>query len=67
MGDLPRIRVNQTYPFENVGVDLAGSIYVCTTLRTTRNPFIVVHVCLATKAVHLDVVIHLTIEAFVYS
>ncbi|XP_062704225.1 uncharacterized protein LOC134286608 [Aedes albopictus] len=71
MGNLPRVRVNQAHPFENIGVDLAGPIYVRTTLRNTRNPFIkayiVVYVCLATKAVHLDLVTDLTSEAFIAS
>lgn len=69
MGNLPSVRVNQAHPFENVGVDLAGPIYICSSLRNHRNPiikaYIVVYVCLATKAVHLDLVTDLTTDAFI--
>ncbi|XP_062557813.1 uncharacterized protein LOC134222669 [Armigeres subalbatus] len=69
MGNLPSVRVNQAYPFENVGIDLAGPIYVRTMLRSSRitllKAYIVVYVCMATKAVHLDLVMDLTTEAFI--
>ncbi|XP_055622539.1 uncharacterized protein LOC129766108 [Toxorhynchites rutilus septentrionalis] len=71
MGNLPPVRVNQAYPFQNVGVDLAGPFYVRTTLRNKRTPFfkayIVVYVCMATKAAHLDLVTDLTTAAFIAS
>ncbi|XP_055623409.1 uncharacterized protein LOC129766834 [Toxorhynchites rutilus septentrionalis] len=71
MGQLPPVRVNQAHPFQNVGIDLAGPIYVRTSLRNKRNPFfkayIVVYVCLATKAAHLELVSDLTSEAFIAS
>ncbi|XP_065081812.1 uncharacterized protein LOC135704276 [Ochlerotatus camptorhynchus] len=71
MGQLPPVRVNQVYPFQNVGIDLAGPIYVRTSVRNRRTPFfkayIVVYVCLVTKAAHLDLVSDLTSEAFIAS
>ncbi|XP_055632834.1 uncharacterized protein LOC129773261 [Toxorhynchites rutilus septentrionalis] len=71
MGNLPPVRVNQAYPFQNVGVDLAGPFYVRTALRNKRTPFfkayIVVYVCMATKAAHLDLVTDLTTAAFIAS
>ncbi|XP_058827074.1 uncharacterized protein LOC131687050 [Topomyia yanbarensis] len=71
MGDLPSVRVNQAYPFQNVGVDLAGPMYVRTSLRNKRSPFfkayITVYVCMATKAVHLDLVSDLTTSTFIAS
>ncbi|XP_058449025.1 uncharacterized protein LOC131428985 [Malaya genurostris] len=71
MGNLPPVRVNQAYPFQNVGIDLAGPIFVRTSLRNKRTPFIkayiTVYMCMATKAVHLDLVTDLTTAAFIAS
>ncbi|XP_065075004.1 uncharacterized protein LOC135698800 [Ochlerotatus camptorhynchus] len=71
MGQLPPVWVNQAYPFQNVGIDLAGPIYVRTSLRNKRSPFfkayIVVYICLVTKAAHLDLVSDLTSVAFIAS
>ncbi|XP_058816087.1 uncharacterized protein LOC131679391 [Topomyia yanbarensis] len=71
MGDLPSVPVNQAYPFQKVGVDLAGPMYVRTSLRNKRSPFfkayITVYVCMATKAVHLDLVSDLTTGTFIAS
>ncbi|XP_058456596.1 uncharacterized protein LOC131433994 [Malaya genurostris] len=33
------VRVNQAHPFQNVGIDLAGPIFVRTSLRNKRTPF----------------------------
>ncbi|XP_062713178.1 uncharacterized protein LOC134290149 [Aedes albopictus] len=71
MGQLPPIRVTQAYPFENVGIDLAGPLYVRPFTRSRNSPlakvYIVVYVCLVTKAAHLDLVSDLTTEAFIAS
>ncbi len=57
MGLLPAVRTTPAPPFSNTGVDFAGPV----TLRTgyTRKPvhlksYIAVFVCMATKAVHLE-------------
>lgn len=68
MGDLPRDRVTKARPFDGVGIDLAGPFY--TRVQAYRNRKIVksylcVFVCLATKAVHLEVVSDLTTDAFI--
>ncbi|XP_062704582.1 uncharacterized protein LOC134286899 [Aedes albopictus] len=71
MGQLPPVRVTQAYPFENVGIDLAGPLYVHPAIRSRNSPlakmYIVVYVCLVTKAAHLDLVSDLTTEAFIAS
>lgn len=71
MGQLPPVRVTQAYPFENVGIDLAGPLYVRSPIRSRSSPFtkayIVVYVCLVTKAAHLDLVSDLSTEAFIAS
>ncbi|XP_025270387.1 uncharacterized protein LOC112639726 [Camponotus floridanus] len=67
MGDLPREGVVPARPFLHTGVDYAGPIQ----LRTTKGrghrsykAFVAIFVCLASKAVHLEVVSDYTSEAF---
>jgi hypothetical protein len=67
LGELPAPRVQPSRPFLTTGIDYAGPISL--RLGTTRNKtitkgFIVFCVCLATKAVHIEVVTSLTTEAF---
>lgn len=67
MGELPEERLKETYTFENCGVDLAGPFNV----RPSRIKFdkvikvwISLFICLATKAVHLEIVTDLSAESF---
>ncbi|XP_018368526.1 PREDICTED: uncharacterized protein LOC108764680 [Trachymyrmex cornetzi] len=67
MGDLPRDRVSVSRPFVNVGVDFCGPIHI----RERRGRgskrvkgYVAVFVCMAVKAIHLEVVSDLTTEAF---
>ncbi|XP_071576233.1 uncharacterized protein [Temnothorax nylanderi] len=67
MGNLPAHRVTASRPFENTGVDFCGPIYVREGRRRGRKnitAYVAVFVCMATKAVHLEVVSDLTTEAF---
>ena len=57
MGDLPKARVRPQRPFLHSGVDYAGPIHLrLSHRRGTRSykGYIVIFVCLATRAVHLD-------------
>ncbi|XP_038116638.1 uncharacterized protein LOC119768917 [Culex quinquefasciatus] len=68
MGSLPAARVTACRPFTHVGVDYAGPIQVrCSNTRGTRcmKGYIVVFVCLSTKAVHLEAVSDLTSQGFI--
>ncbi|XP_055633508.1 uncharacterized protein LOC129773872 [Toxorhynchites rutilus septentrionalis] len=69
MGDLPPVRVTRAFPFENVGVDFAGPIFLRAPNKRAApvNAYVAVYVCLAVKAVHLDLVPDLTSEAFIAS
>ncbi|XP_011859050.1 PREDICTED: uncharacterized protein LOC105556567 [Vollenhovia emeryi] len=67
MGNLPTPRVAVSRPFSHCGVDYAGPV----TLREgnrrnsrNRKAYVAVFVCLATKAIHLEVVGDLTTDAF---
>lgn len=70
MGDLPAARVNQAAPFYHTGVDYTGFVDVKINkgrgVKTTKG-YIVVYVCLVTKAVYLDLVSDLTSSAFLAS
>ncbi|XP_026479809.1 uncharacterized protein LOC113386232 [Ctenocephalides felis] len=67
MGSLPKDRVTAYRPFQVVGVDFAGPIE----LRTSRlrkapriKAYICLFVCMATKAIHIELVTSLSTEAF---
>ncbi|XP_063979920.1 uncharacterized protein LOC135163945 [Diachasmimorpha longicaudata] len=68
MGILPTTRVNATTrAFTHVGVDYCGPFQVKETKyrnRASIKVYVAVFVCLAVKAVHLEVVSDLTTEAF---
>jgi len=70
MGQLPPPRVVPDFPFAKVGLDYAGPFKLAVT--TGRNPrylkaYVSLWVCMATKAVHLELATDLTTEAFIAS
>lgn len=68
MGDLPRARVIPTKPFLNTGVDFAGPYQILMSkgrgIRTSKG-YIALFVCMATKALHLELVGDLTSDSFI--
>lgn len=68
MGNLPKPRVNISHPFGHTGLDYAGPI----SIRLRRHPgrpittkgYICLFVCLATKAIHLELVGDMTAATF---
>ncbi|XP_062703824.1 uncharacterized protein LOC134286256 [Aedes albopictus] len=66
MADLPAVRVNPSAVFWKVGVDLCGPFYIKYPIR--RSPavksYVAIFVCLATKAVHMEIVADLSTQAF---
>lgn len=60
MGNLPKPRVNITNPFNHTGLDYAGPISILLQRRPGRptyiKGYICIFVCLATKAIHLELV-----------
>ncbi|XP_046145012.1 uncharacterized protein LOC123988552 [Osmia bicornis bicornis] len=67
MGNLPEARVTESRPFTNTGVDYCGPFYIKERRhrnRTRVKVYVAVFVCLAVKAVHLELVSDLTTEAF---
>ncbi|XP_076660104.1 uncharacterized protein LOC143363391 [Halictus rubicundus] len=67
MSDLPASRVTPARPFYNSGVDYAGPFHTKISPgrgTRTRKSYIAVFVCLATRAVHLELVSDYSSEAF---
>ena len=67
MGNLPASRVTACRPFSRVGIDYAGPILLRTSKGRGQHAYkgyIALFVCLATKAVHLEVVSDGTTVAF---
>ncbi|XP_072941856.1 uncharacterized protein [Epargyreus clarus] len=67
MGDLPSARINPSRPFSHCGIDYTGHVSVKANkgrgIRTNKG-YVAVFVCMATKAVHLELVSDLTASAF---
>ena len=68
MGNLPANRLEYSRPFLNVGVDFCGPLYIKE--RRYRNvkkikSYVAVFICLATKAVHLELVSDLSSITFI--
>lgn len=67
MGNLPMHRVAMARPFSSTGVDFCGPIFIREGRRKNSKhikAYVAVWVCMATKAVHLEVVSDLSTDAF---
>lgn len=68
MGNLPSARVNPSRAFSNTGVDYAGPINVRVSKgrgNKSYKGYLAIFVCLATKAIHLEVVSDATADGFI--
>lgn len=68
MGDLPKQRVTPSRPFSHSGVDFAGPLQVLISTgrgSRTKKAYIAIFVCMATKAIHLELVGDMTSDAFI--
>ncbi|GFU91091.1 uncharacterized protein TNCV_4924221 [Trichonephila clavipes] len=67
MGSLPREKVNPSFPFLHTGIDYCRPFsirYKHQRKGTYQNIYVAIFVCLASKAVHLEIVSDLTTDAF---
>lgn len=67
MGNLPSCRVERSYTFQHTGLDFCGPFLVKDKKgRGSKNTkcYICVFICLATKAIHLELVSSLTTDSF---
>ena len=68
MGNLPSVRLSQSRPFFKVGIDYCGPFYIKEKKFRNRSRvkvYVVVFVCLAIKAIHLEVVSDMSSDGFV--
>lgn len=68
MGDLPVSRVTPSRTFSRSGVDFAGPVYVLNHRgrgAKTSKAYICIFICMAVKAIHLELVSDMTSNAFV--
>ncbi|XP_075990340.1 uncharacterized protein LOC142985992 [Anticarsia gemmatalis] len=68
MGDLPKERVTAARPFLQCGVDFAGPYNILMSKgrgAKTNKDYISLFICMATKAIHLELVGDLSSEAFI--
>jgi hypothetical protein len=68
MGQLPLARVTMARPFVNAGIDYVGPFEIKsgnTRNKTTTKCYVALFICMATKAIHLELVSNLTYEAFI--
>ncbi|XP_031635614.1 uncharacterized protein LOC116348687 [Contarinia nasturtii] len=67
MGNLPYHRVNPSKPFSATGIDYTGAIELKSSRfrgNTTYKGYIVIFICLATKAIHLEAATGMSTEHF---
>lgn len=71
MGNLPGPRVTISRPFTHVGIDYAGPLEILAKRSRGRRQctkgYICIFICLATKAIHLELVGDLTTQSFMAS
>ena len=60
---LPKVRVTDSPPFTVTGVDFTGAVYVKDD-EGEKKVYICLFTCAATRAVHLEIVVDLTVETF---
>lgn len=70
MADLPPSRVTMSRPYQNVGVDMAGPFLtkqsrIRKSLQTKS--YVALFICLATKAVHLELVSDMSADKFLFA
>lgn len=67
MGDLPNYRVESSYPFYHTGVDCGGYFMMKVggiRSKVMTKAWFVIFVCMSTKAIHLDLIVSMSSEAF---
>ncbi|XP_011697588.1 PREDICTED: uncharacterized protein LOC105455747 [Wasmannia auropunctata] len=64
MGNLPAVRITQARAFYNTGIDYAGPFNIKISRNKTGKAYLAIFICLATKAVHFELVSDLTAAAF---
>uniref|UniRef100_W6NHN5 Retrotransposon domain containing protein n=1 Tax=Haemonchus contortus TaxID=6289 RepID=W6NHN5_HAECO len=64
MPQLPPERVKRSWPFQNIGVDYLGPLTVSNAVVGSNKVWICLFTCMATRAVHLEVVLDNSTQEF---
>ena len=70
MGQLPQVRVKPSKPLTNSGADYSGPLYIKQggiRSKTLVKCYVALFICLATKAIHLELVTDLSTEDYIAS
>jgi len=70
MGQLPQLRVKLSKPFANTGVDYSGPFYIKQggkRSKTLVKCYVALSICSATNAIHFELVLELSTEAYIAS
>ena len=70
MADLPTDRLEDTHPFQSVGLDCFGHFYINQGKATRNSPatckiWVVIFVCLPSRAIHLELLEGLDTSSFI--
>ena len=68
MGNLPEFWVNVAFPCQKSGINYAGPVLFCLTKsrgKGTMKAYIAVYICIATRAIHLELAEDYSFEAFI--
>ncbi|GFS51332.1 integrase catalytic domain-containing protein [Trichonephila clavipes] len=70
MGNLPKERVRENFPFDCSGIDFIGPFWIKSNKQRKSSlykTYVSIFVCFVTKAVHFELVSDLTTQAFIAS
>ncbi|XP_018400322.1 PREDICTED: uncharacterized protein LOC108777840 [Cyphomyrmex costatus] len=65
MGDLPTTRITTSRPFLNTGIDYGGPFTIKISRNKTDKAYICIFVCFTTRAIHLELAVDLSTQAFI--
>ena len=68
MGELPKSRMTISRPFTTTGVDFAGPLTLKASkgrCNKTTKAWVALFICFSTRAIHLELVSELSVEAFI--
>lgn len=63
--DLPSSRVNLVEPFSSIGIDFTGAFTVIDRLGNKMKLYILIFVCMSTRAIHMEVVDSMDTASFI--
>lgn len=64
MAPIPRDRITRAYPFQVIGVDFTGPVYVVTKEGHCNKSYIALFTCATMRAVHIELVEDMTTDSF---